>query len=110
MGMSNFWMPETARWVHPGKRRRAYHDVIGPDDSHHDAQEIVSRLQHHVVQIDAKDLRARREALGMTQVEVADLAGTSQANIQNWETRATHPRPEFATWWLDAIRKAERGA
>lgn len=32
-----------------------------------------------------KRLRARREALGLTQVELAALVGVSQATISGWE-------------------------
>lgn len=40
----------------------------------------------------AADLRRRREAQGLTQVEVADRFGVSERTYRRWETGGTIPR------------------
>jgi transcriptional regulator with XRE-family HTH domain len=39
-----------------------------------------------------KRIKRLREAAGLTQGQLADLALTTQRSVSNWETGATHPR------------------
>ena len=40
------------------------------------------------------DLRKRRKALGLPQMELARLVGVSLLTIQTWERGVSEPRPE----------------
>lgn len=50
------------------------------------------------------DLRARRVAAGLTQVQLAQLAGVSQAKLSEYERGVTRPKPET----LDRILASAR--
>ena len=56
------------------------------------------------------DLRARREALGLSLVMLADMIGCSYCSLWKWETCYHHrqPHPMFAKAWLGAIEREER--
>lgn len=49
-------------------------------------------------------LRARRIELGLTQREVAALAGTSQSHFQEWESGRVVPVMDGARRWAAALR------
>jgi transcriptional regulator with XRE-family HTH domain len=41
-----------------------------------------------------EDLRKRRKALGLSQMELARLVGVSLLTIQTWERSVSEPKPE----------------
>jgi transcriptional regulator with XRE-family HTH domain len=41
-----------------------------------------------------EDLRKRRKALGLSQMELARLVGVSLLTIQTWERGVSEPKPE----------------
>lgn len=43
---------------------------------------------------DLNDLRKRRKALGLSQMELARLVGVSLLTIQTWERGVSEPKPE----------------
>ncbi|MGO3135277.1 MAG: helix-turn-helix domain-containing protein [Agrococcus casei] len=50
------------------------------------------------------DLRARRQAAGLTQAELAARAGTARPNIAAYESGAKVPSPEVLARLLEAMR------
>ena len=54
------------------------------------------------------DIQTRREAAGMTQVELADKLGVPQSTVSRWETKQVRPRPEMMARIKDAISGFER--
>lgn len=49
------------------------------------------------------ELQARREALGLAQIDVAALLGIHQVNISRWETGTSTPRHDVLTPAYDAL-------
>lgn len=44
--------------------------------------------------MERNDLRKRRKALGLSQMELARLVGVSLLTIQTWERGVSEPKPE----------------
>ena len=44
--------------------------------------------------MERNDLRKRRKALGLSQMELARLVGVSMLTIQTWERGVSEPKPE----------------
>lgn len=44
--------------------------------------------------MERNDLRKRRKALGLSQMELARLVGVSLLTIQTWERSVSEPKPE----------------
>jgi predicted transcriptional regulator len=44
--------------------------------------------------MERNDLRKRRKALGLSQMELARLVGVSLPTIQTWERGVSEPKPE----------------
>ena len=44
--------------------------------------------------MERNDLRERRKALGLSQMELARLVGVSLLTIQTWERGVSEPKPE----------------
>ena len=42
-----------------------------------------------------KTIRKRREALGVTQQEMADSLGVERSTVGKWESPGNYPRPKF---------------
>ena len=46
------------------------------------------------MKMERNDLRKRRKALGLSQMELARLVGVSLLTIQTWERGVSEPKPE----------------
>lgn len=69
------------------------------DFEHHSAPSLSPRIRMTPI-----ELRARRAALGLSQVDLAAVLGTSQAAVSHWEAGARSPRdPQFLEDHLTAL-------
>jgi transcriptional regulator with XRE-family HTH domain len=55
-------------------------------------------------------MRARREALGYTQEQLAPLVGVTGSGLHRWETGGRRPRRPAVAAWERALAKLERRA
>lgn len=60
--------------------------------------------------ITGTDLRTRREALGLSRVQIAATAGVDPATIYRWETGRASPRPAIARAIVAALELMEARA
>lgn len=60
--------------------------------------------------ITGPDLRARREALGLSRLQLAVSADVSPDSIYRWEQGRASPRPAIARAIVAALERAEASA
>ena len=51
-------------------------------------------MKRIIKRMERNDLRKRRKALGLSQMELARLVGVSLLTIQTWERGVSEPKPE----------------
>jgi len=59
------------------------------------------------MKMERNDLRKRRKALGLSQMELARLVGVSLLTIQTWERGVSEPKPENREKLEQVLRELE---